>query len=59
MLYVVVIQIPVDSEKNIKRNNNKNVFRIGIIYYTMGQKAAGCALTDIVRPNPSSVMRVY
>ena len=58
MMYVVVIQIPVDSEKNIKRNNNKIVFRIWIIYYTMGQKAAGCAPTDIVRPNPSSVMHV-
>ena len=58
MVYVVVIQIPVDSEKNIKRNINKNMFRFWIIYYNMGQTAAGCTQTDIVRPNPSSVMHV-
>ena len=61
MVYIVVIQIPVDSEKKNqeeKKKKKKNMFRIWIIYYTMGQKAAGCALTDIVRPNPSSVMHV-
>ena len=28
------------------------------LFFTMGQKAAVCALTDIVRPNPFSAMRV-
>ena len=60
MVYVVVIQIPVDSEKISRGIITKtiHVFRIWIIYYSMGQKAAGCALTDIVRPNPPSVMHV-
>ena len=47
MVYIVVIQIPVDSEKKSRgKIKKKNMFRIWIIYYTIlwGRKQQGAHL---------------
>ena len=57
MVYVVVIQIPVGSEKNIKRNNNKNVQNFDNILYC-GAESSGVRINRIVRPDQRSSIHV-